>query len=172
MSSADDFFAGGNPSARFPTVGSFIVGEITRVGERMQQRDFTTGEPKFYKGTTDPIWQLPIDVQTDQRDAEIANDTGVRTVYVKGQMQKAFRTALRQAGVSGPRVGGRLKVTYTNDGVVERGIAPKQFEVLYQPPAAQADDYFTKADSAAAVPAQAQSVAPQPETAGVGQRPW
>lgn len=162
---ADDFFAGGTPSAKFDTIGVTVAGTITRVGEPMQQRDFTSGAPKVWDDGR-PMMQLPVDVQTDLRDPEIAHDDGTRAIYIKGELQKAIRTAVRQAGATGLRVGGSLSVTYTGDGTAkQRGMnAPKLYSAVYTAPAAQAADSFLGGQPAAqpnpvAVPQQQQRAA-------------
>lgn len=162
MSDSDDFFSGGSPSAKFPTVGTVLDGTITRVGEKMQQRDFTTSEPKTYSDGQ-PMWQLPIDVQTAERDPQIEGDDGVRTLYVKGQMKKAMVKALRAAGQAGPRVGGRIRVTYVGDDQPPggRGIASKRYEVKYAAPAPKpADDFFAGGAPATQPPAAPPASAP------------
>lgn len=158
--SADDFFAGGTPSARFDTVGVTVAGPITRVGEPMQQRDFTTGAPKVWDDGR-PMMQLPVDVKTDMRDPEISNDDGTRALYVRGEMQKAIRTAVRQAGAPGLRVGGHLSVTYSGDGQVkQRGMnPPKLYTAVYTPPATGADAFL--GDNGNGHQAAAQPAVPQ-----------
>lgn len=143
MTTADDFFAGGTASAKFDNPGTTVAGPITRVGEPMQQRDFTTGAPKFWDDGK-PMMQLPIDVQTSMRDPEIVNDDGVRTLYVRGEMQKAIRQAVRQVGAPGLRVGGQLSVTYTGNGTAkQRGMnPPKLYSATYTPPTSASGDEF------------------------------
>lgn len=152
MTTAEDFFTGGSTSAKFPTVGTTVAGRITRVGEPMQQRDFSTGEPKTWDDGK-PMLQLPVDLATDER--EDADDDGVRTLYVKGAMQKAIRDALRKAGARGLAVGGHLAVTYSGDGVAKaRGLnAPKEYQAVYTAPDAAAD--FLAADEPEPVAAPA-----------------
>lgn len=161
---ADDFFAGGTPSAKFDSVGTTVAGTITRVGEPMQQKDFTTGAPKTWDDGR-PMMQLPVDVQTDLRDPEISHDDGTRTLYIRGELQKAVRTAVRQAGAIGLRVGGRLSVTYTGDGQAkQRGMnPPKLFSATYTPPAAAKADAFLGDQQPAATPAPA-AARPAPAT--------
>lgn len=175
MSSADDFFAGGTTSGKFDSVGKTIAGPIVRVGEPMQQRDFTTGQPKVWDDGR-PMMQLPVDVQTDERDPSIPDDDGVRALYIRGEMQKAVRDALRKAKAPGLRPSGHLSVTYTGDGTPkQRGMnGPKLYTAAYQPPdPAGADDFIDAQPSngAAAVQQAAQVVAtsdqqPTPPAAG------
>lgn len=156
---ADDFFSGGTPSAKFDSVGVTVAGTITRVGEPMQQRDFTTQKPKTWDDGR-PMMQLPVDIKTDLRDPEISHDDGTRAIYIKGELQKAIRQAVRTAGAPGLRVGGHLTVTYTGDGVAsQRGMnPPKLYSAVYTAPTAAAGDQFLGggAPAPAATPAATQ----------------
>ncbi len=161
---ADDFFAGGATSAKFDTIGVTVGGVISRVGEPMQQRDFTTSAPKFWDDGR-PMMQLPVDVKTDLRDPEQPEDDGTRTLYIRGEMQKAIREAVRKAGAKGLREGGTLTVTYSGDGVVkQRGMnPPKLYTATYlAPTAAQADAFI----GGTPAPAPAQRVAPAADELG------
>jgi hypothetical protein len=167
--SADDFLMGGGgaPSAKFPTPGTVIGGRITEKPTVEQQRDIKTGEKKFWSDGN-PMMQLVVTVQTDQRDPEIDEDDGRRRLFVKGQMKNAIADAVRTAGARGLEVGGTLTVTYTHDGqVTQRGFsAPKQYRAEYvaaattalntpDPGVAQQPQY-----AAPAAPAQQQYAAP------------
>lgn len=147
MSTGDDFFAGGLPSAKFDVQNKIVGGRVVRVGEKQQQRDMQ-GNPKFWDGETksDPMWQLPIDVQTDERDPEVVGDTGLRTIYVKqsGDMKRAIGEAVRRAGVQGaPKVGGVLEVAWTGvEPARTRGFNDKKlYSARYTAPTA-ADPFF------------------------------
>lgn len=156
---ADDFFSGGAISAKFASVGVTVGGIITRVGEPMQQRDFTTSVPKFWDDGR-PMMQLPVDVKTNLRDPEQADDDGTRTLYIRGEMQKAIRDAVRKASAKGLREGGTLTVTYSGDGPVkQRGMnPPKLYTATYlAPTAAQADAFIGSAQSAAQAARAAQA---------------
>lgn len=151
MSSIDDFFSGGLPSAKFDTQGKVVGGRIIRVGDPMQQRDMVSGEPKFWDvEKTQPMMQLPIDIQTDERDAEIPGDTGARTLYVKGDLKRAVTEALRKAGVQGaPKVGGTLEVAWTSsEQAKKKGFNDKKlYTARYTAPAA-GDGFFSEKSSA------------------------
>lgn len=165
--SADDFFAGGTTSAKFDSVGVTIAGTITRVGEPMQQKDFTTGAPKVWDDGR-PMMQLPVDVKTDQRDPSIDGDDGTRAIYIKGELQKAIREAVRKASAKGLREGGHLSVTYTGDGVAkQRGMnPPKLYSATYTPPAAASADAFLGNGTPAATSSNPVAAAPQPAATG------
>lgn len=154
MSSADDFFAGGTPSAKFDTIGKTIAGAIVRVGDPVQQRDFTTGEPKSWPDGR-PMMQLPVDVQTDERDPQTPDDNGVRAIYIRGNMQKAVRDALRKTKAPGLRVGGHLSVSYIGDDTPkQRGMnGAKLYSASYTPPAPAGADEFTGGSASVETPA-------------------
>jgi hypothetical protein len=147
MSSIDDFFSGGLPSAKFDVQGKVVGGRIIRVGDPMQQRDMATGQPKFWDvEKTQPMLQLPIDVQTEERDADIPGDTGARTLYVKGDLKRAVTEAVRKAGAQGaPKVGGTLEVAWTGEvPATQRGFnAKKTYTARYTAPAA-GDGFFAE----------------------------
>lgn len=164
MSTAADFLMGASgPSAKFPTVGTSVGGRITRIGEPMQQKDMATQQPKFWPDGN-PMLQLPVDVATDQRDPEINNDDGTRTLYIKGQMQKAIREAVSRAGAKMLEVGGTLTVTYDRDEAPkQRGFNPaKVYTATYTPPTVQAAADFLAADTP-----DTQTTAPTAAVAGV-----
>lgn len=151
----DEILSGGAPTAKFPTVGTVIKGTIVSV-EKSQQTDMDTGTPKTWDNG-DPMWQWVFTLQTDQRDADIADDDGQRRVFAKGQMKAAVDDAIRKSGQkSGTIVGGKLAVKYASDGEPKkRGWnPPKIYSAQYQPPAPADDDFFA-APAPAAKPAPA-----------------
>lgn len=149
---ANDFLmnGGGSPSAKFPVPGTSYSGTITEQPVVEQQRDFQTGNPKFWD-SGEPMLQLVVTIRTDLRDPAIADDDGKRRLYIKGQLKSAVQDAVRTAGARGLEVGGRLTVTYTHDGTASRPgfTPPKQFRADYTPAA------------------QAVLAAPEPAPAGV-----
>lgn len=151
MSTAADFLMGSaGPSAKFPEKGNSVSGPITRIGDPMQQKDYATGQLKFWQDGN-PMMQLPVDVQTDLRDAEIQGDDGTRTLYIKGQMQAAIREAVRRSGAKMLELGGTLTVTYVRDEQPkQRGFNPsKVYEAAYTPPTNTAAAQFLGADTPA-----------------------
>jgi hypothetical protein len=135
----DDFNAflmgGGTTSAKFATPGTSVTGVIDRQPEIQQQTDFTTGEAKFW-GDGKPMQQMQVVLKTAEQDGP--DDEGLRAIYVKGNMQKAVRDAVRASGARGLEVGGTLTVTYTGDGEsTKRGMnPPKVYTASYTPAAA------------------------------------
>jgi hypothetical protein len=158
--SADDFLMGGGgaPSAKFGGYGVTVGGRITEPAQVQQQRDVQTGEKKFWKDGN-PMMQLVVTVQTDQRDPMLADDDGRRRLFVKGQMKTAIQDAVKLAGARGLEVGGHLQVTYTHDGPKSNPAfsAPKQYRAQYTPAAA--------AELHAPDPAAAYGLPPAPQQA-------
>ena len=131
MSTADDFFAGGSPSAKFDTIGTVVGGTITRIGDQVQQTEFKTGKPLFWDDGK-PRMQLPITVQTELRDPTDPTDTGERTLWVKGRMKKAIAAALKAAG-SKLNLGGLLTVTFVGEEDTGAGSPAKVYTATYAP---------------------------------------
>lgn len=129
----------GGKSAAFPTVGTTVTGRLTTEPKVQQQTDIKTGDPKFF-ANGDPMMQIVVSFATDQRDPADPEDDGVRQLYVKANMLKAIREAVKTSGAKGLEVGGTLSVTYTADGeVTQRGFnPPKLYTATYQPPTGQA----------------------------------
>jgi len=142
---------GGAPTAKFPTPGTTIGGRITEPPKVEQQRDIKTGEQKFWSNG-DPMMQMVVTIQTDQRDPGLEDDDGRRRIFVKGQMKNAVADAVRAAGARGLEVGGTLHVRYTHDGeATQRGFSPpKQYAAKYVPAAVNELDTPTPAPAAAA----------------------
>jgi hypothetical protein len=163
MSEANDFLmAGGVPSAKFPTVGTSVTGTIVRQPELRQQTDITSGKPKFWDDGS-PRQQVVVTLATNERDATLTDDDGERAVYVKGNLTKAVREAVRTSGAKGLEVGGTLTVTFVGEGQAERGMnAPKLYSASYVPAPAVAAANFLAADE----PEQAAPPAPAPAMAG------
>ena len=177
MSSADDFFSEGAPSA-IGTIkalgdkpGTTIGGPIVEIGDQVQQKDVTDGSPAFWPDGN-PKMMLPVTVATELRDPSIPDDDGHRTFWVSGNLKKAIGSALRQAGAR-LAVGGVLQVTFTGYGEAKnKGYnAPREWTVVYTPPVPGAG--FFEEPTAATTPAPA-APAPQPAAvpAGVDPAQW
>jgi hypothetical protein len=135
LDDANEFLlAGGVTSAKFETAGTTVSGTICRDPEVQQQREIDSGKPKFWDDGN-PRKQIVIHLQTAGRDPELEDDDGVRAIYVRGNMLRAVREAVRKAGGK-LETGGVLTVTYTGDG--ERKAAgfnpPKLYTASYTPP--------------------------------------
>lgn len=157
MSNANDWLMGGGvKSATFGAIGARNAGYIVRQPEVVQQRDYTTGEPKFWDDGS-PMQQLVVQLATDQRDPADAEDDGTRALYVKGQMKNAVRDAVRTTGAPGLEVGGYLDVQYVRDGEAKkRGMnPPKEYTAAYT----------SAANAALGAPGQAPAAPPAPTQA-------
>lgn len=145
---------GGGKSAKFETVGDTVTGVICAPPELRQQTDIKTGAPKTWDNG-DPIMQLVVKLQTDQREDD--EDDGVRNLYVSGgfkraSLQKAVADALRTAKAKGLELGGTLAIRYTGEEPASvKGFNPaKLYAAKYTPPT---DAWLEEPKPAAAAPA-------------------
>lgn len=135
MSDVNDFLMGGGiPAAKFPSIGTVVRGPIVN-SEVTQQTDFKTGALKFWDNGQ-PMNQAVITLQTDERDPQIDGDSGLRKLYVKGQMQAAVRDAVKQSGASGLELGGVLAVKFDHEEPSKQpgANAKKVYVAQYKPP--------------------------------------
>lgn len=134
----DFLMSSGVRSAAFSRIGDEIVGFIIRTPEVRQQRNFDTGEPLFWSDGN-PRMQMVITLMTEEQDASDPEDSGERSIYARGNMLAAIRTAVRQAGARGLEVGGKLLVKFSGEGTpTRRGLnPPKLYEARYRAPEAQ-----------------------------------
>lgn len=134
--SADDILMGGGaPTCSFPEIGTMWRGQVLGK-EAQQQRDITTGKPKFYDDGN-PMMQVVITLQTEVRDPAIEGDDGERRLFVRGAMLAAIKKAVKDVGAKTVEVGGTLAVQYTHDGEKKPGLnPPKQFTAAYKAPVA------------------------------------
>jgi hypothetical protein len=158
----DLLMGGGIKSAAFPTPGTTVGGPIIRPPQVRQQTDFDSGNPKTFDNG-DPMMQIVVQVQTDERDPADQADDGVRAFYVKGQMQQAVRDAVRAAGGKGLEVGGQLFIRFTGTEPNSRGRGQdkKVYAAKYVLPTAVAanDALMTDQPAPAAAPAGQQGMA-------------
>lgn len=150
---------GGIPSAKFDAIGTTVAGDITEEPTIQQQRNFDTGEPEFWTDGN-PKYMLVVNIHTAMRDPDVDNDDGTRGLYVRANLQKAIRDAVRLAGADRLQVGGHLTITYTGDGTPPRkgANAPKLYTAVYKPPQQQAAQQFLGLNQ----PAPATYTAPPP----------
>ncbi|WP_020116768.1 hypothetical protein [Streptomyces canus] len=138
---ADAFLMGGGgaPTAKFPTAGTTVSGRITEKPKVEQQRDIKDQSLKFWSDGN-PMLQLVVTVQTEERDPAIEEDDGRRRIFVKGQMKNVIADAVTQSGARGLEIGGTLTVKYTHDGQSKgAGMSPpKQYIAQYVPAATNA----------------------------------
>lgn len=135
-----DFLLGaaGAP-AKFPEVGTVVKGKVLH-HEKRQSKDMDGNLKTWDDGN--PVWEVVVTLQTEDRDPSIDDDDGVRRVFVRGQMLKAVRDALTKAQWRESLEGGTLGVKYVGDGEAARkGFSPpKIYRAVFEPPA-PADDF-------------------------------
>lgn len=131
---------GGITSAKFAIKGTSVRGTIAAPPVTRQQSDMVTKEPKFFKNG-DPMMQVIVRLQTEQRDPDIEGDDGQRALYIKGQSIKKLREAIRRTGAKGIEVGGYLVQTYVSDEMPTGGLpqGAKVYEFEYTRPAVSVD---------------------------------
>lgn len=129
---AEDFFATGSPSCRFTNIGDTHWGTITEI-EKAQQRDIKTGQPKTWPDGN-PCEMIVITLQTNERDADIEDDDGLRKLYVNkpSGMFAAIKTAI---GKNRLQVGDKLAVKYLKNGKPKTAgyNPPKEYVAKYTP---------------------------------------
>jgi hypothetical protein len=132
----DELMGGGYKAAQFPdqAFGTTVGGTIVAAPHTTQQRDFDSGQLKFYPDTGAPAWQIVVPVQAQRATGD---DDGVRAFYLKGQMKQAAQLAVRQAGAAKLEQGGQLFMRYVRDepNARGRGKPKKIYEGKYVPPA-------------------------------------
>lgn len=144
MNTADDFLlGGGGQSASFENLGDSVEGTITAL-EVTQQTDFDSGDPLYWDDAkTQPRQQLVVTLQTEERNAEIEDDDGVRKVYVKGakkagsrSLHDATASAVRAVKAKGLKVGGWIRYTFDGEEPpAKRGMSPRKlYSAVYRAP--------------------------------------
>lgn len=166
------FLSGGLVAAKWPTIG-FVFEGVVKASKLVQQTDFDDGTPLTWKDGS-PRMQLVVDVQSEATGltwakiqnipTPVPNDTGMRAMYVRGNLQKAISQALRNAQAEFEN-GGHIRVERIADGVAPdpKKNAPHDYVAVWTPPSptAAAADFLSKPEpDAQQAPAQA---APAPE---------
>ncbi|WP_237222672.1 hypothetical protein [Rothia nasimurium] len=151
-------------SAKFPTPGATITGEITEISEPMQARKYEDNSPDYWP-SGDPVMQVKVTLQTDERDPQIQDDDGKRALWVRqsSQMLYAIQAGMKAAGQSDLQVGGRLQVTYTGDDPNSKNPRNprKLYSAVYQAPAAGGGMFTGQGQAQGQAPVQGQSAQPQ-----------
>lgn len=117
-------------------VGTVWRGAVTKVIVRTQRDD--DGNLKAWDDGN-PVQEVVIAIQTDQRDPERKNDDGIRGIYIKwwGEQKKAFREAMEEAGVDDVEIGGQFAAQFAGLGPQPRDpklSPPKLMKFAYKPP--------------------------------------
>lgn len=106
----------------------------------VQSKNYDTDEPEFWPDGK-PKMQVVVKLQTDVIEGD--DDTGVRSLWLKGESQKAVVTAIRAAGASTLERGGFLTIAYyaKKENPPEPGkkkrFPTKLYRANYMPPASQ-----------------------------------
>lgn len=157
----DSFFGGSAPSARFSNIGDSVEGEIVDVLAQQQQRAFKPdglGDLLVWDDGK-PRMQLPVCIQTEQRDPSIEDDDGVRTVYLKKALKKAVGEAMKKAGHRGdPAIGDKLLIQFYAEEENGTPNPTKQYRAKYTK-APKSDDAWDEPVKAAAPAAKTQKAA-------------
>jgi hypothetical protein len=138
----DSFFGGSAPSAKFSKIGDEIEGEIVDVLAQQQQRSFKPDGlgDLLYWDDGKPRMQLPVCIQTEQRDPAIEDDDGVRTVYLKKALKKAVGEAMKKVGHRGdPVIGDWLKIQFYAEEENGTPNPTKQYRAKYTKAVKSAD---------------------------------
>lgn len=122
------------PTVTFPALGATVSGTVLSKTVA-QQTDMDTGELLVWPNG-DPRWQVVVLLQTGLNDADIIEDDGRRRLFVKGDMTRAVRDAVRATGRRKLDIGGELSVTWSDEGLAPRkGLSkPKLYEAKYLAP--------------------------------------
>lgn len=133
--------ASGPPALKFPDIGTTHKGRVL-AKEARQQTDFSTGKAKFWDDGK-PMMEVVVTL-------DLGGEEEGR-LFLRGQLLKAVREALRESGAQTLEVGGTLAVQFTHEEPSQtRGFNPsKHYRAQYQPPAAaKADDLLAAAPTA------------------------
>lgn len=151
---AENFLEGSATAAKWPKVGYVVEGTV--LNYRMaQQSSYEDSEPLFWEGKkmvieskavdkSRPVMQLIMEVQgaptgetweglQNVRKA-LPDDNGVRTLYVKANLQRSLKEALGKAG-SRLEVGAYIRVERVSDGEQsdKKKQAPHRYASVWTP---------------------------------------
>lgn len=112
-------------------------GTIEGVLVDIEERDRTNpkGEIVRKKGTDKARKEWVLTIETDLRDADIADDDGVRKVAANESMQRAIGKAIKESGSK--EYGGRIKIGVKEDPADD--YAQAEYQAKYSPPAPTID---------------------------------
>lgn len=162
----DQIMSGGTPGAfgKDDPIGTSVRGTITLI-EARQQTDFDTSQPKYFDDGQ-PMMQVVIHLQTDQRDPMNPADDGQRAIYVKGKNIAALRNASQSSlGAKFPAVGDGLVATFAQiDEPKKRGYnGAKLYTYQLTKGAGALDQAMSQTQPSAAEYAAQQLGAPAPQ---------
>ncbi|MHC6592401.1 hypothetical protein [Arthrobacter sp. C152] len=148
--------------AKFATPGATVAGTITEISDQKQATKWNP-DPKApreldFWPSGDPVMEVWITVQTQDRDPQDPEDTGQRTIVVTvnqkaGGPLAAIIDACEQAGVESPLPGGFLALTFTQfDPESKNPQNPRKlYAAKYQAPAPGGGAFQAQAQQAPAV---------------------
>jgi hypothetical protein len=111
------------PTVKFNVVGDSIEGTVIDFTD-LQERDFTTKEPKVWKDGK-PVMQTRVTL-------ELPDESRV-SLYVSGaRMIKAVRSAIKEAGADDIEPLAKLSVTYTGKETTKSGTQAKCYTASYE----------------------------------------
>ena len=138
----EDFWQDATPSFSFDGVPPITAHGIVLSQQRVQQTDFESGDPMFWKDGR-PRLKVVIELQCDPSEVEgnptefeTADDDGKRMLHVRipSGAYTAIKKGIKDAGRKTLRNGDDLTLTYARDGKKEKGkTAPKEFDALIIP---------------------------------------
>jgi len=159
--------------AAFTQPGSTVAGPITEISDQKQATKWNP-DPKAKREldfwpSGDPVMEVWLTVQTQERNPQDEEDTGLRTIVItvnqkQGGQLAAIMDACEAAGVPAPAVGGFLALTFTGfDPESKNPQNPRKlYAAKYQAPAAGGGAFTPQAQPAQQAPAPvAQQQAPQ-----------
>lgn len=135
----DILFPESIPTFKFEAVGDSIEGVIVK-HDASQQTDIATREPLWWEDGR-PRMQTVLTLLTAERDPDIEDDDGRRRVFVKSDMMRAVRDAVKHAGKRKIVLGATIAIRREKDGLPPRvGLsAPKGYQAIYTVPEAPFD---------------------------------
>jgi hypothetical protein len=108
-SDTSSFFGGSIEAVSFEALGDKVEGTIT-AKELRQRRDFDDPAVKLTWPDGRPKMEAILTIQTPYHTED---DDGLRQLYVRGYMQRAFVTAVRAAGLRDVGIGMWIGVTFS-----------------------------------------------------------
>lgn len=160
MRDVDELFAVRSAAIKWPELNTRHTMKIVEVGELGVERD-DDGNPKLFP-SGDPRPEVICKVNVDERDPEIEDDDGSRTLWLAGMALKAAIEAVRAAKAPGLRAGGVLDMIHndTKPPASARNKPTKLFKARWTPPVPGADDLFADEPVAAKTQKAADDDAP------------
>lgn len=135
----NDLLQGGGKSYSWDEAPLNTVHRLTvTAAKKVQQTDYVTKKPKFYDDGN-PMMQIAVTGDTEERDPEIPGDEGVRVEYFYGQKLSMLREVLQKQRVT-LAVGGKLAVKLMEVKKLDNGMKQNIFAVQYTAPPEPAFD--------------------------------